>query len=269
VTPMGFFWLLNNLFVLSSAIDRGFFTGEVQNSTPWFKTGMWIACFLNFLVAYTFIKRSSRSCVLNMICGDGSCTLKEPFFASLEIVMLLVYSTSIACFTLDIQARISEAYPELLVVIFPENALANFQVPTTLCVAGQTLLTLVVSAVYHASFNPLFARAVLTSFVQSILVCGHICVATGGLQHSSGQSMFLLLVFLCGEGSKLSSVYTLERAQRGLFVRSRGLEQELLQEQQAQAFRNEIAQERGRAQAERTIVAFLCHEVQCCCSVCC
>jgi hypothetical protein len=256
VLPMMYYFTLNFLTALLSVSERGAFTGEVYEPTIWFVPCVILAL---FLTVCTFCVVAMR--VLHGQHQDSWWANDSVGMSVFERGVLFVYTSSVLCYTLDLNVRISIAYPHLCETIFPNNPLVNFQLPAMLAATGQLTMMLIGTAVHHATFNPLFRRASALACVQGVMFLVHVVFATDGLQHSVGACMALFMIGLAGEACMLSSVYTLERAQRLLFVESRGLEQKLEQEQQAQSLRNAIAHERGRAQAERTIVAYLCHEV--------
>jgi hypothetical protein len=120
------------------------------------------------------------------------------------------------------------------------------------------------TVVSNTTFRPFLKDALLVCLFQLAVLFVHVSVVTQGWQESQVLGVACIMIASSTETGMMLNVYYLEKHHRYDFLHKRWLEHALQEEREAQPLRSAIAHERGRAQAERTIVAFLCHEVQYC-----
>jgi signal transduction histidine kinase len=119
------------------------------------------------------------------------------------------------------------------------------------------------SLVYFGVFRPPFEWAFSFTCWSFVFQSSSILYTTKGFTSVSTGFTIVVYVFeLVAALLVLNWQFNLEEIKRDLFVHVRGLQNSLDFERTTQALRANIAQEQGRARAERLITAFLCHEIR-------
>jgi hypothetical protein len=141
--------------------------------------------------------------------------------------------------------------------------------PFTFCVAeafsllGQLLMQVIGSIVYFGVFRPPVEWAFGFTIWSFVFQLSLILFMTNGFTSiTSGFAGIVFAFELLAILLVLNWQFSLEETKRDLFVHGRDLQFSLDSLRTTESLRADIAQEKGRAKAERLITAFLCHEIR-------
>jgi signal transduction histidine kinase len=139
----------------------------------------------------------------------------------------------------------------------------TFRVAEAFSILGQLLMQVIGSLVYFGVFRPPVEWAfIFTCWSFAFQLSLLLYITNGFTSISSGFAAIVFLFELLALLLMLNWQFTLDETKRELFVHARDLQNSLDFERTTQSLRADIAQEQGRAKAERLITAFLCHEIR-------
>ena len=257
IKPLLFYMLLCSSFLTAFVAERGIFQGKL---TP--ATNLFVTCSALGLVMFVCVGIMLWARLRLHYDDTKSKESKVEASRTAQLAILPLYAVCCSLYSLDNYNRIVDHYPELNRPVFEGNFIMNNSIPAELFSSVYVLMMVAGTLFNNETFRPFFKSCFNNFCWNAVVLFIHLWVLTDGWTHSVYATAAVYLLGVSSEACILHSVLTLESARRRTFLDRRSLARALAEEKRSQGLRTAIAHERGRAQAERTIVAYLCHEVK-------